>query len=124
MYWIAAVDQASLEETISIHRLVQTVVSDGMSDTELMSTLNAVIDLCDQSFPEEVMDETRSLCRRYQIQVVEPLLRMTTIRRARKSAVIKIRVGDFLSYDGKYNDSETFAASTQGPYPRLGDRAS
>jgi tetratricopeptide (TPR) repeat protein len=91
--------------SISIHRLVQTVVSDGMSDKELTSTLDSVIDLCYQSFPEEVTNETRPLCRKYQVQVVEPLLRMKTIC-SLKSAEIKSRVGDFLGDDGKYNDSE------------------
>ena len=92
-------------KSITIHRLVQMVVRDEMSDEELRSTLTNIIDLCIQAFPKFTTNETRSLCRTYQGQIVEPLLRMKTIHTS-KSALIRKRVGEFLREDGKYDDSE------------------
>jgi hypothetical protein len=92
-------------KTISIHRLVQAVVTDEISDEESKSILNNIIDLFIHAFPKIITNETRSLCRTYQGQIVEPLLRMKTIRIS-KLALIKNRVGTFLREDGKYDDSE------------------
>ena len=92
-------------KSITIHRLVQMVVSDEMSDEESRSTITNIIDLFTQAFPKFTTNETRSLCRTYQGQIVEPLLRMKTIRTS-KSALIRRRVGEFLREDGKYDDSE------------------
>jgi len=92
-------------KSITIHRLVQIVVSDEMSDEELRSTLTNVIDLFNEAFPKFITNETRSVCRTYQGQMIEPLLRMMTMRTA-ESALIRRRVGKFLYQDGKYDDSE------------------
>jgi Tetratricopeptide repeat len=92
-------------KSITIHRLVQMVVIDEMSDEELRSILTNVINLCTQAFPEFITNETRLLCRTYQGQIVKPLVRMKTIRTS-KSALIRRRVGEFLYDDGKYDDSK------------------
>jgi len=92
-------------ELITIHRLVQRFVADEMSDEESRLTVTGIIDLCLQAFPEFTTNETRSLCRTYQGQIVEPLLHMKTIHSS-NSALIRRRVGIFLREDGKYNDSE------------------
>jgi len=92
-------------QSLSIHRLVQTVIRDKMSEEELTSTHTAFVNLCIEAFPETTDNETRSLCRTYQGQIVEPLLRMETFRTS-QSAVIRSRVGGFLHEDGKYDDSE------------------
>jgi tetratricopeptide (TPR) repeat protein len=89
---------------ITIHRLVQMVISDEMPDEDSTSILNNIIDLCTKAFPEFTTNETRSLCRTYQGQIVEPLLRMKTIRTS-KFAHISKRVGEFLRDEGKYDDS-------------------
>ena len=91
-------------KSISIHRLVQTVISDKISQDELTSTLDTVINLCNEAFPSTVTNETRPICRKYQSQVVEPLFRIDGIH-TQQSADIKERIGFFLQIDGKYTDS-------------------
>jgi tetratricopeptide (TPR) repeat protein len=92
-------------KSITIHRLVQVVVIDQMSAEESLSTFTNVIDLFTQAFPKLITNKTRLLCRTYQGQMVEPLLRMKTMRTS-ESALIRRRVGEFLYDDGKYDDSE------------------
>ena len=92
-------------KSIRIHRLVQMVVKDEMSDEESRLTVSNIIDLFIQAFPNITTNETRFLCRKYQGQIVEPLARMKTICTS-KSADIRARVGNFLRDDGKYDDSE------------------
>ena len=75
-----------------------------MSLDELTSTLKTVIDLCIEAFPDTVTKETRPICRKYQNEVVEPLLRINAIQ-TQQSADIKERIGYFLQNDGKYTDS-------------------
>jgi len=43
-----------LTKTISIHRLMQSVVKDEMTEAELSSYLDTIIDLCNRSFPQAV----------------------------------------------------------------------
>lgn len=93
------------EKSITIHRLIQTVVRDGMSNDEQPLAVNTVIGLFLNAFPSETTNDTRFLCRRYQGQVVEPLSRIKTLY-SRESASIKMLIGRFLRDDGKYNDSE------------------
>lgn len=88
-----------------VHRLVQTVVKEEMLKSELTSNLSAIIDLCDQAFPQQLTSHTRDLCREYQGQVVEPLSRITDFK-TEKTANIKRRVAKFLLDEGKYKDSE------------------
>jgi hypothetical protein len=44
--------------------------------------------VCSHAFPRQVTNETRHVCRMYQGQVVEPLLRIESVR-TRESALIK-----------------------------------
>ena len=53
-----------------IHRLVQTVVKDEMSDADLMTFRTIIIDLCDRSFPQEWTNENRATCRVYVGQMI------------------------------------------------------
>jgi tetratricopeptide (TPR) repeat protein len=91
--------------TLSVHRLLQTVVKDEMSDTELRVLRTTVISLCDQSFPRKWTNETRPLCRIYLGQIVGPLLSLKIVR-TEKFADVMCRVGWFLREDGKASDSE------------------
>jgi tetratricopeptide (TPR) repeat protein len=93
------------KKLISLHRLVQTVIRDGLFGDEATLILTTIVHLCDQSFPTELTKETRTRCRLYQDQVLEPLLRTDTIL-TENAADIKRRVGNFLCNDGKYNDGE------------------
>jgi tetratricopeptide (TPR) repeat protein len=94
-----------LIKTLLIHRLVQTVIKDEMSDTDSLTLCTTVIDLCDQSFPQILTNENRKICRDYVDQVLGPLLDLEIIR-TEKFADIADRVGWFLREDGKISDSE------------------
>jgi hypothetical protein len=94
-----------LTKTLLIHRLVQSMVKDEMSDTDSMTYRITIINLCDRSFPQEWSNKNRELCRIYVGQVMRPLLDIKVIR-TEQSARIMDRVGSFLREDGKFNDSE------------------
>ena len=102
-----------LTKTLLIHRLVQAVVKDEMSDSDSMTLRKTIIDLCDQSFPQEWINENRALCRIYVGQVMRPLLDVKVIR-TEKSANIMYRVGWFLREDGEIQrQRKAFAASSR-----------
>jgi Tetratricopeptide repeat/NB-ARC domain len=92
-------------KTLVVHRLVQAVVKDEMSRTELMAFRGMTVDICDQSFPQEWNNETRALCRCYVGQVMGPLIDPEASE-TEKSANVMARLGLFLGDDGKVIDSE------------------
>ena len=92
-----------LTKTLVIHRLVQAVIRDEMSEEERTTLCNTVVDICDESFPRVWNPYTRPLCRIYFGQVLGPLLSVKSVQ-TMKLADIMERVGDFLWNDGKYND--------------------
>lgn len=92
-----------LMKTLVIHRLVQAVIRDEMSEEERMSVCDKIVDICDESFPKEWNNDTRPLCRLYFGQVLTPLLSIKPVQ-IMKLADIMERVSDFLRNDGKYND--------------------
>ena len=94
-----------MAQIVLIHRLVQTVIRDDMSETKLMTLHATIIDLCDRAFPLTVTNETRRICRIYQAQILGPLLQIKMLS-IKKFAIISERVGSFLRDDGKFNDSE------------------
>lgn len=103
-----------LKNSISVHRLVQVAISDEMTATELTSYLDSVIDICDEAFPQESKPKEagssrRHLCRKYQSQVVEPLLRIADIKSS-KATLLKGRVANFLLDEGKYMASKDLFA--------------
>ena len=61
-------------KSILIHRLVQIMIRDEMSEGERTTLCNTVIDICDESFPKKLNNDTRLQCRVYFGQVLMPLL--------------------------------------------------
>jgi tetratricopeptide (TPR) repeat protein len=102
------------KKTLYIHRLIQTVVKDEMPGAELTHALSSFIDVCCESFPiveNELREgcfytaEVRGLCRRYQSQMLEPLLRSESVR-TEKCANIKERLANFLTQENNHNDAK------------------
>ena len=85
-----------LTKTLLIHRLVQTVIRDEMSEEERTIICNTVVDICDKSFPKVWNNDTRLLCRISFGQVLMPLLNIKSVQ-TMKSADIMERVADFLT---------------------------
>jgi len=102
------------KKLITMHRLVQMVVKDEMSEEDSTLTLINLIDLFIQAFPNSTTNKTRSLCRIYQGQIVEPLSQMKMC--TSNSALIRRRVGEFLWEDGKYDDSEKLLSQATENY--------
>ena len=96
-----------LKGILSIHRLIQYIVRDEMSDTEKVSTLSAVIDLCYTAFPISVTCQTRPLCRLYRDQVAEPLRWAHTIR-TKRSADFLVTVSNFMFYEWDFQECEQY----------------
>ena len=88
-----------------IHRLTQAVVKDEMPDEVFRGLSCAVIGLCDAAFPPESKWETRPSCRRYEAQVVGPLLE-TVVLQSPMAVDVLLRVGKYLRDDGKIKESE------------------
>jgi hypothetical protein len=94
-----------LNETLVVHRLVQAVVKDEMSDTELTTFRAMTVDICNQSFPQEWSNETRAVCRLYVGQLIGLLMDPETSDTKESASVMRC-VGKFLRDDGKMIDSE------------------
>src|SRR5271170_1523452 len=93
--------------SLSIHRLVQTVIRANLPDQDKRRVMEMAVELFLAAFPLFQEDE-RQRCRKYQTQVVGPLLTVIEID-TEESAEILIRVGGFLYEDGKYQDGKHFA---------------
>lgn len=99
-------------QRISIHRLVQSVIKDEMTETDFSYFTNAVISLCDRAFPLHIRDtESRMVCRRYQAQVIIPL---SAIPETKSNAQLEVleRIAWFLHDDGKYAQSRELRLKT------------
>jgi hypothetical protein len=83
-----------LTETIVVHRIVQAVVKDEMSDADLTTFRAMIVDICDQSFPQE-WDKSHVLSRKYVNQVMGPLIDEDASEPERYANVMD-RVGWFL----------------------------
>lgn len=73
-------------QAISVHRLVQAVVKDGLSENDFEAFTTTVLEMCSIAFPSlDFHNETRSSHRRYQGQVLTPLLRYLQQKRTQWS---------------------------------------
>jgi len=98
-------------KTLLVHRLVQAVVKDEMSDIELTTFRITVIDLCCGAFPDDWDSfEGRVACRNCVGQVMTPLLD-AGVAHTKKAALIMSNVGLFLGEDGKFKDSQQLLTS-------------
>jgi tetratricopeptide (TPR) repeat protein len=89
-------------KSIFIHRLVQLVVNNGMTDEERDYVSNTVIDLCLRAFPNP--DDNRSLCRLYEPQIVKALSLLETLRSI-KAMTLTANVAALRLRDGKFSAS-------------------
>src|SRR5579862_1014927 len=93
-------------QMISIHRLIQTILKDNLSGEGKRAFMEMAVSLIRCAFPK--FDEgTRLICRKYQAQVVEPLLNLSELG-SEGVADISVRVGTFMYNDGKYSGAEQF----------------
>jgi tetratricopeptide (TPR) repeat protein len=100
------------EQRITIHRLVQSVIKDEMSENDFGFFTTAVISLCDRAFPLHITsNDARMICRRYQAQVVIPLSGIPATNSTVQLEVLE-RIAWFLHDDGKYAQSRELRSRT------------
>jgi tetratricopeptide (TPR) repeat protein len=89
------------EAMVTMHRLVQAVIKDEMEDEQFSALTEAVLSLCDHAFPHTWEGEARSVCRKYQEQVLATL---SEVRSTESDVLLRllVRVAWFLQEDGKY----------------------
>jgi len=93
-------------KTFVIHRLVQAVMKDQMSETERLTICRTVLNICKSALPK-VRYECYSLYRLYFGQVIIPLLNIKSVLvRDERLADLMGRFGDVLRLEGKYSESE------------------
>ena len=109
--------------SISIHRLVQLSIKHELSSSESEDCLARVIAICNSAFPttaevDDLSEENRRVCRRFQGQVIEPLLEYNGIW-TKAAANTMHRVGFFLVDDGKYKEGERLITMSASIYRDL-----
>jgi tetratricopeptide (TPR) repeat protein len=95
-------------QCISIHRLLQAVIQDEMSQHQLNEMWGSVINLCNASFPQDVTSETFPQCRQYQDLVLVPLTNAPPLKSCILGKTLYC-VGKFLAADGKLKQAEDLA---------------
>ena len=93
------------EEKVTMHRLVQSVVKDDMSETEFVAMEHSIVALCDAAFPQNWENEMRSVCRKYQEQIIPAISEIKPFVSERYQQILS-RLGSFLHDDGKYREAE------------------
>ena len=93
-------------EDITIHRLVQQTIQNEMEEEPLLTWWEKIAQLCLMAFPAETTNLTRSVCQRYEAQVLIPLSKSPEIYSEPLSIALN-RVANFLREDGKYKQSES-----------------
>jgi len=63
-------------KTLVIHRLVESAIRDRMSEEEQITLSTIVINICHESFPKVLINDTHPVCRIYFGQGLTPLLNM------------------------------------------------
>ena len=93
-------------ERITVHRLVQHVIQYEMPATKMSVMKDAVVKLCGTAFPDGVYadNERRLLCRKYQDQVLAPLLTMKNVNSKDVADLLRV-AGEFLRDEGKFRQS-------------------
>ena len=107
--FIGRQDDALRGQRITIHRLVQSVIKDEMYDSQRHIMAGEVVRLCNVAFPQSVdyADfEVLTLARRFQDQVVAPLVTIEVS--SMESNSVLYRVGYFLGEDGNYRQAIAF----------------
>ena len=89
---------------VSIHRLVQTVIQDNLQDEDKRMFMEIAVALFLCAFPDFEEDK-RQICRRYQSQVVGPLLAVIELGTENVAEAL-FTVGSFLYKDGKYHEGK------------------
>ena len=111
-------------DMIIVHRLIQAVVKDGLTDNEVNAWRCKIVELCNIAFPREVMidldfpNDVRPLCRVVSMQLLYPLLDAAEICNEGAALALR-RVGWFLEEDGNYVDSERLVEQSVVIYKRL-----
>lgn len=94
------------KESLVIHRFIQAVLRDELSDVGVEQYSDEVVGLCSAAFPQiGEAYKKRELCRRFQDQVVEPAIEAAKYPSIRAGITLQ-QIGYFLWAEGKLKDGE------------------
>jgi len=85
--------------SISIHRLVQEVILHEFNEDELRDRWTTIAIFILEAFPPEVNEQTRVKCRKYQSQVIVPLVKSPSSKSLALADALG-QIGHFLFVDG------------------------
>ena len=111
-------------DMITVHRLIQVVVKDDLTESEISVLRGNMVDMCNLVFPQELMigkpfsNDIRPLCRILSVQFLSPLMDAAEIGNEKVASTLR-RVGWFLEKDGKYDDSERLVEQSIIVYKQL-----
>ena len=97
-------EDSGVEDSITIHRLVQYVIKDDMDDSQFSLMTESIIALSDHAFPRHWEKEMRLVCRKFQEQVFVPLSEVKLVKSEALFRILTV-VGTFLQEDGKYEQA-------------------
>ena len=111
-------------DMLIVHRLIQAVVKDGLTESEICAWRGKIVDMCDFALPHRVMidkpfpNDVIPLSRLVSTQFLSPLLDAAEICNEKAATTLR-RFGWFLQEDGKYDDSERLVQQSVMIYKRL-----
>ena len=111
-------------DMLIVHRLIQAVVKDGLTESEICAWRAKIVDMCDIALPRKVMidepfpNDVLPLSRLVSTQFLSPLLDAAEICNEKAATTLR-RFGWFLEGDGKYDDSERLVQQSVMIYKRL-----
>jgi tetratricopeptide (TPR) repeat protein len=94
-------------DIIIVHRLVQVVLKDNFSASELKDWRSEVLELCSSAMPENIehhLSEDANRLRRYENQLLESLVDVAKVGSIKAASTLS-RAAWFLEQDCKYNNS-------------------
>jgi tetratricopeptide (TPR) repeat protein len=104
---LSLVSRSKNMESVIVHRLIQAVTKEELSETTHATYQSEVLALCEAIIPEE-SHELYPKFRRLQNQIVEPIFEAFSVRWTPESGVLFDRIGQYLMEDGKFKDSQRF----------------
>jgi tetratricopeptide (TPR) repeat protein len=122
------VEVTQRRDYVVIHRLVQALIKDVMSEAERWTFRENVVSLCESGLPayddddddvENMTPPQRMEWRRLQSQILEPLIEAAAELNSERVSTVLLLVGRVLDNEGKYQDSERVFRITVGIRAKL-----
>jgi tetratricopeptide (TPR) repeat protein len=102
------VKRSQRKERILIHRLIQAVIKDELSETEKRIYFDRVIRICTSAIPKKYDYEMRPVFRKIRTEIVGPLFEAAGIVRSEPASDTTQQFGQISVREGRFQDGEAF----------------